>query len=76
MQDTQATLAKTLSFANHLAVVVGMEPGARAIPGHDKDDVPTVGSGRELDEVVQSREVGLNAVVEQLVSRVPGRRCE
>ena len=48
VQDTKTSLAKCLSFSNHLAVKVRMKSIASTIPRHHKDDVPNVGSGGQL----------------------------
>ena len=48
IQDTKTSLAKCLSFSNHLAVKVRMKSIASTIPRHHKDDVPNVGSGGQL----------------------------
>ena len=58
VQYAKTPLSQSLSLADHLTIVVRMQSVAPAVPRHDEDDVPNVGSGGELDQVVESRKNG------------------
>ena len=58
IEDAEPTFPQSLSFANHLTVKIGVQSIPPAVPWHDEDDVPNVGTCRQLNEVVQSGENG------------------
>ena len=67
IEDAESALPQSLSFANHLTVIVGVQPIPPAVPWHDKDDVPNVGTCRQLHEVVQSGEMGIDPFLHEIV---------
>ena len=71
IEDAESAFPQRLGFSNHLTVEVGVQPVTSAVPGHDKDDVPNVGTSRQLHEVVQSGEMGIDPFLHEIVCCVP-----
>ena len=67
IEDAESTFPQSLGFSDHLTVIVGVQPVPSAVPGHDKDDVPNVGTRRQLHEVVQSGEMGIDPFLHEIV---------
>ena len=69
IQHANPTLAQTFRLSDHLAIIVGVQAVATPVPWHDKDDVPNVGSGGQLDKVVERRKMRIHPIIEDGVRR-------
>ena len=67
IEHTQAPLAEAFGLPDHLPIEIGVQSVSTAVPRHDKDDVPNVGPGAHLDQIVESAEMRVDAVVEKFV---------
>ena len=77
IEDAESAFPQRLGFTDHLAVVVRMQSITSTIPWHHKDDVPNVGTGRQLNEVVQGGEMGVDSFLHDMRSFAASRRfCE
>ena len=71
IKHTEPTLPECLRLADHLAVKVRMKSITSTIPWHHEDDVPNVGTSRQLNEVVQGGEMGIDPFLHEIVCCVP-----
>jgi len=63
IEDAEPSLAESFRFPDHLSVEIWVKFISATVPRHHEDDVPNVGSGGQLNQIIEGAEVHVDTLL-------------